>query len=69
MVTAEQIKAAERGETIRVKGDVELVLVRADTYDKLVQTFDPRETYPSVVEALADEDPEQYLEYLDEWQR
>ncbi len=66
MITDEQIKAAEQGEAIRVFAGVELVLVRADVYDQLVNVFDPRETYPAVVGALGDEDPDQYLEYLDE---
>ena len=67
MITEQQIQAAEQGKAIRVQAGVELVLVRADLYDRLAGQFDdPTDTYPAVLEALADEDPDQYLEYLDE---
>lgn len=67
MITHEQIQAAEQGTAIRVPGNVELVLVRADVYDRLTRLLDdPSETYPAVIEALDDENPDQYLEYLDE---
>ncbi|MEX0725133.1 MAG: hypothetical protein WEB58_19695 [Planctomycetaceae bacterium] len=68
MITKEQIEAAEHGETIRVQAGVELVLIRADVYDKLTHAIDPSDTYPAVIAALADEDPDQYLEYLDDSQ-
>lgn len=69
MITQEQIDAAEQGTAIRVHGNVELVLLRADIYDRLASVFDdPSETYAAVLEALGDENPDQYLEYLDEAQ-
>ena len=67
MITQEQIHAAEQGAAIRLPGSVELVLVRADIYDRLTNASDdPADTYAAVVEALGDENPDQYLEYLDE---
>jgi len=67
MITQEQIHAAEQGAAIRVQAGVELVLVRADLYDRLTRLLDdPAETYAAVLEALDEENPEQYLEYLDE---
>ncbi|MFN0197496.1 MAG: hypothetical protein ACKVT0_12190 [Planctomycetaceae bacterium] len=66
MITQEQIEAAEQGGTIRVQAGVELVLIRADVYDKLTHAIDPSDIYPAVIAALGDEDPDQYLEYLHE---
>jgi hypothetical protein len=69
MISEEQIHAAEQGAAIRVPGNVELILLRADIYDRLTLAFDdPTETYAAVLEALGDDDPDQYLEYLDETQ-
>jgi hypothetical protein len=67
MINSDQIRAAEQGATIRVQAGVELVLIRADYYDQLLANADdPTPTYPAILEALADEDPDQYLEYLNE---
>lgn len=66
-ISNEQIAAAEQGETIRLTAGTELVLVRADLYDKVSRLLDdPSQTYAAVIEALDDKDPDQYLEYLDE---
>lgn len=69
-ITKEQLQAAEQGEPVRLQtDDVELVVVRADVFDGLAGVLDhPRETYSAVLKALdqADEDPGQYLEYLNE---
>lgn len=69
-ITREQILAAEQGEPVRIQTpDAELVVLRADLYDKLTnQNTSPRETYASVLQALDqdDDNPDQYLEYLDE---
>ncbi|MEX1231336.1 MAG: hypothetical protein WEB58_13910 [Planctomycetaceae bacterium] len=66
MITEQQIKAAEQGQTIRVHAGVEFVLIRADVYDRLTNASDVPETYPAIIAALGDEAPDQYLEYLNE---
>lgn len=67
-LTNEQLEAAEKGETVRVRANhVELVLLRADVYETLTAASEsPRATYPAVFKVVdQDDDPDQYLEYLD----
>jgi hypothetical protein len=67
-ISQDQIRAVEQGEAVRLHADdVELVVLRADLYERLAGVSDsPREAYPAVLKALGDDDPDQFLEYLDE---
>lgn len=60
-LTADQWKALERGQEVRVTNPdspVECVVIRADVYDRvkgLPPDFDPRETYPAVDEVMRED--------------
>lgn len=66
-LTKAQSEAVSRGEKVSVKvGDVDCILIREDRFEKMQQIRETEETYSAVIEALDDENPEQYLEYLNE---
>ncbi len=66
-LTKEQSEAISRGEKVSIKvGDVDCILIREDLFEKIQQIRETEETYSAVIEALDDDNPEQYLEYLNE---
>jgi hypothetical protein len=78
-ITPEQKHALDSGEAINVTVDgLPCVVLPQEKYDRVQQLiegddrdFDPREMYPLILKALDadDENPEQYLEYLDDQPR
>lgn len=66
-LSEEQKKAIENGRPVRVViNRTSCVIIRQDIYEQVEASLPPEQFYPAVLEALADENPEQYLEYLDE---
>lgn len=70
-LTPEQIRSAQQGDIVRVNTENgELVIVKAEVYDKLAgliyDELDPRETYPAVLKAWdAEGRPEDGTAYQD----
>jgi hypothetical protein len=70
-LTKEQIESAQKGEVVRVQTDSgEIVVVKAEVYDKLVglvyDELDPRDTYPAVLKAWdAEGSPDDATAYQD----
>lgn len=73
----EQKQALEQGEAVPVTVDeTRCVVVREDVYERIRSLpvdyddgdYDVSETYPAIIEVLnqEDENPEQYLEYLED---
>ncbi|WP_417392320.1 hypothetical protein [Gimesia sp.] len=66
-LTQAQSEAVSRGEKVSIKvGEWDCILIREDLFEKLQEIRDTEETYGAVIEALDDENPDQYLEYLNE---
>ncbi|WP_339734067.1 hypothetical protein [uncultured Gimesia sp.] len=66
-LSKEQSEAVSRGEKVSIKvGDVDCILIREDLFEKIQHIRETEETYSAVIESLDDENPEQYLEYLNE---
>lgn len=66
-LTQAQSEAVSRGEKVSIKvGELDCILIREDLFEKLQEIRDTEETYSAVIEALDDENPDQYLEYLNE---
>tara|TARA_R110002124_G_scaffold78666_8_gene209894 strand:+ start:849 stop:1070 length:222 start_codon:yes stop_codon:yes gene_type:complete len=66
-LTQAQLEAVSRGEKVSIKiGDLDCILIREDLFEKLQDIRDTEESYSAVIEALDDENPDQYLEYLNE---
>ncbi len=64
-ITKKQIDAIERGEVVPITFDTtECVIIRREIFEKAHNALSVKETYPAVLEALDDESPDQYLEYL-----
>jgi hypothetical protein len=56
-IAADSIDAARRGETVRLEaGEVSLVLLRADVFERLRDSLDPRDGYAFVNEVLREDD-------------
>ncbi|EDL61642.1 hypothetical protein PM8797T_05055 [Gimesia maris DSM 8797] len=66
-LTQAQSEAVSRGEIVSIKvGELDCILIREDLFEKLQKIRDTEESYSAVIEALDDENPDQYLEYLNE---
>tara|TARA_R110002095_G_scaffold127887_4_gene110825 strand:- start:811 stop:1020 length:210 start_codon:yes stop_codon:yes gene_type:complete len=66
-LTKAQSEAVSHGEKVSVKiGDVDCRLIREDLFEKTQQIRETEETYSAVIVALDDENPDQYLEYVNE---
>ena len=62
-LTQAQSEAISRGEKVSIKvGEWDCILIREDRFEKLQEIRDTEETYGAVIEALDDENPDQYLE-------
>jgi hypothetical protein len=61
-IRTDHVEAAKRGEAVRLEADqVPLVLVRADIYERMRESFDPRDAYPLVNEVMREDDAEDPL--------
>lgn len=66
-LTQAQSEAVSRGEIVSIKvGELDCILIREDLFEKLQKIRDTEESYSAVIEALDDENPDQYLDYLNE---
>ncbi|SFJ39326.1 hypothetical protein [Planctomicrobium piriforme] len=63
-----QLEAVKNGEAVRVDADnIEMVVIRSELFYRLDHTQEqPRSSYAAVLKVLdqADEDPGQYLDYV-----
>lgn len=56
-VEINQFEAAKRGEPVRISADeVQFVLLRADVYERLRDSLDPREGYSLINDVMRDDD-------------
>ncbi len=66
-ISQQQIDAVESGKVLSIPLDeTECVIIRKEVFEKVRNALEIEETYPAILEALDDENPEQYLEYLNE---
>lgn len=66
-VSQQQIEAVERGDVLSIPLEkTDCVIIRKEVFEKIRNALEIEETYPAILDALDDENPDQYLEYLNE---